>query len=571
LAWADAVADALVLAGNSFVGSHLRRALRAAGRGVVATARHPDGAGGREPCDVTDRRRVEAVRRDEGRLPLPRLGDADRDGEQLTRMTGDGSMAGRPLRILQVNSYDIFGGAAKISWDLFQAYRDRGHFSHLAVGYKKSDDPDVFLIPNEELLRGKWSRFWRGTHPFLQALERRRVPGASWLRYFAGDLPGWKKQRDWEHGVEDFRFPGTWRLLTLTPQLPDVLHCHNLHGGYFDLRALPWLSRRVPVVLSLHDSWLVSGACSASLHCERWKTGCGECPLLSTATIFKRDATASNWRRKQRIYARSRLHVVTACRWMMHRVEQSMLAPAVVRSRVIPSGVDLSLFRPGDRCRARAELGLPPDARVFLFVGHFVRGNWAKDFATVRAAVALLGGRRPGQRVLLLARGEDAPPEQVGSAEVRYIPFESDPRAVVPYYQAADLYLHAAHIDTFPNVILEALACGTPVVATGVGGIPEQVRSLTAGGPGEGWPGHDAGEATGALVGPRDPEALAAAVGRLLDDEPLRRRLAANAARDARLRFDLRRHVDDHLAWYEELLCGANGRAQPGAREFRPA
>jgi glycosyltransferase involved in cell wall biosynthesis len=463
-------------------------------------------------------------------------------------------MAERRLRILQVSSYDIYGGAAKIAWELFQNYRARGHHSYLAVGRKVSDDPDVLVIPDGDSVQGGWFRFWRGTHNCFQGMERRGVRGVSWFRYFAGELSRLGKRLDRRRGIEDFRFPGTWHLLKLTAQLPDIVHCHNLHGGYFDLRALPWLSTKVPVILSPHDSWLLAGGCPAPLDCERWKTGCGHCPLFPTHSGFERDATAYNWRRKRQVYARSRLYVITACRWMMHKVEQSILAPAVVKARVIPAGVDLTLFRPADQRTGRKQLGIPPDVRVLLFVGHSARSNWTKDYPTLRAALGLLAGRLGGQRLLLIARGEEAPPERVGPAEVRFVPFEGDYRAVVPYYQAADLYVHAAHMDTFPNVVLEALACGTPVVASAVGGIPEQVKSLLPGRPGAGWEACGAAQATGALVEPRDPEAMAAVIERLLGDEPLRLHLGENAARDARDRFDLRRHVDDHLAWYEEIL-----------------
>ena len=61
---------------------------------------------------------------------------------------------------------------------------------------------------------------------------------------------------------------------------------------------------------------------------------------------------------------------------------------------------------------------------------------------------------------------------------MRFVGHQKSAQTVAQYYQAADVYLHAATADTFPRAVLEALACGTPVVATGVGGIPEQVRSL---------------------------------------------------------------------------------------------
>src|SRR5262249_35811923 len=150
-------------------------------------------------------------------------------------------------------------------------------------------------------------------------------------------------------GIEDFRYPGSRRLLQLTPQQPDLVHGHNLHGGYFDLRILPELSAQVPVVLTLHDAWLLSGHCSHSFDCERWKTGCGRCPDLTIYPAIRRDATASNGRRKRTIYQRSRLHVAAPCQWLMDKVNESILALGAVETRIIPNGVDRTTFHPAER------------------------------------------------------------------------------------------------------------------------------------------------------------------------------------------------------------------------------
>ena len=79
-------------------------------------------------------------------------------------------------------------------------------------------------------------------------------------------------------GLENFNFPGSRGLLCLMSPRPGVVHCHNLHGGYFDLRFLPKLSARVPTLLTLHDAWLLGGPSAHSFGCERWTTGCGPCP-----------------------------------------------------------------------------------------------------------------------------------------------------------------------------------------------------------------------------------------------------------------------------------------------------
>ena len=75
---------------------------------------------------------------------------------------------------------------------------------------------------------------------------------------------------DAARGREDFRFPASHRVLELPPKPPDVLHLHNLHGGYFDLRVLPELSQGQPTVVTMHDEWLYTGHCAYTLDSERW-------------------------------------------------------------------------------------------------------------------------------------------------------------------------------------------------------------------------------------------------------------------------------------------------------------
>jgi glycosyltransferase involved in cell wall biosynthesis len=349
-------------------------------------------------------------------------------------------------------------------------------------------------------------------------------------------------------GIEDFRFPGTWELLNLPQHRPDIVHCHNLHGGYFDLRAVPWLSQQVPVVLTLHDAWLLSGHCAHSLDCERWKTGCGHCPDLTLDPAVRRDATAYNWRRKHEIFKQSKLYIATPSRWLMQKVEQSMLAPAVMEARVIPNGIDLSIFHPADKGAARAALDIPQGALAILFTANAFRRNIWKDYQTVRDAIAMTSERMNGQGVLFLGLGDDARAEHIGAAEVRFVPYQTDLKAVASYYQAADVYAHAARADTFPNTVLEALACGTPVVATAVGGIPEQVEDGR----------------TGFLVPSGNARALADRLTLLLSDNKRRQCMGILAAEAARGRFDLQRQADAYLDWYKELV-----RQQPTERLAR--
>jgi glycosyltransferase involved in cell wall biosynthesis len=337
-------------------------------------------------------------------------------------------------------------------------------------------------------------------------------------------------------GREDFRFPATAHLVDVAGSPFEVAHLHNLHGGYFDLRELAVLSRRFPVVVTPHDMWLATGHCAHSLGCERWLAGCGSCPHLRVYPALLRDGTAGNLRRKRDIYRRSSLRFGVPSRWLASILERSVVAPAIEELRVIPNGVDLSVFRPGDRVAARRRLGVGDVELVLVFAGHGIRTNDFKDYATFDSALSRLGSSKGGP-ITAFALGSDGERTlvrgRVTVREVRLLP----PNGVVEYLRAADLYVHAARAETFPLTILESLACGVPVVASAVGGVPEQVTSQT-----------------GILVEPGDPEALAVAISMLEDDPERRTRMGVAAARYAEEHYSLQRQSAAYLGWFAELI-----------------
>ena len=360
------------------------------------------------------------------------------------------------MHILQISTADKAGGAESVAWQLFHAYRNCGHGSALAVGCKRSQDPDVVELTHDNL-RSRWSqRCMAAAERIATSLGPLR--GVRHLQHAIRLVVG-QPRRWWERqqGREDFDFPGTWRIPTAIKTRPDILHCHNLHGGwlrdggYFDIAALPSLSRMFPLVLTLHDAWLLSGHCAHSFDCERWKTGCGDCPDLTIYPAANRDATDYNWQRKQRIFARSRLYVATPSRWLMDKVDASMLKPACVEQRVIPNGVDLTIFTRADRREARSRLGLPQDAHILLFAANGVKQNMWKDYKTMRSALARIAEMMKEQPVLFIALGDIGKEESIGTARIQFVPYQDAPSFVARYYQAADVYVHAAKADTFPS------------------------------------------------------------------------------------------------------------------------
>lgn len=445
------------------------------------------------------------------------------------------------MKILQVNYLDSVGGAARIAWDLHRGYRSRGEDSSMAVDIKVSQDPDVHVIPSSAPAMAPDRLIYQFGHWMEQQLAHHgMVIGGKNIGRFIKKIPQYRHAWTKFRGREDFDFPGSWNLLQIPRSRPDVVHLHNLHNYYFDLRFLPALSSSTPTFITLHDMWYLTGHCAYSFDCTRWKIGCGACPYLDTPPTIRRDASSYNWNRKKEIYVRSKLYLTSPSKWIMDQAKESILAPSIADARVIHNGVDLSSFHPGDKLFARGELNLVPDSPVILFVAANLINNVFKDFSTIRRALEIVSGQWTGKKITLIALGGEASSSSihVGDAEILFVPYVNNVQKVAQYYQASDLYLHAARADTFPNVILEALACGTPVIATGVGGIPEQIKD---------------GE-TGFVVPPGDFRAMAIKILYLLEDGTLRARLSLAASEEAKKGFGLDRMIDGYINYYQEIV-----------------
>jgi len=437
------------------------------------------------------------------------------------------------MRVLLLSTFDRAGGAEKVAFDLYRSYRKYGHDARLLVKYKRAQEEGVLetqpymgtpLLPSIFARLECWVRGYpkfRGQYRLVDALRRISYP-RRWLDH-------WR-------GIEDFNYPYSHRLLDDPGWSPNVIHTHNLHGDYFDLRALSGLSRRVPTIWTLHDAWAFTGHCGQFIDCERWHIGCGDCPDLKRPPAIRRDGTAENWRRKREVYADSRLAIATPSRWLMNRVEQSMLQPW--RTRVVPNGVDTSVFKPGIREQARDGLGLPQNAFICLFVAY--KGSNAdpyKDFETVDRAMRIAVEKMPSLDWQFVCLGGDR--KTTHDPHFRHVGYVDEPRRVTMYYQASDVFLHAANAEALGLVIIEAQACGTPVIATSVGGIPEAVTD---------------GE-TGFLVPRGDSYAMAQRIVDLANQPSRRWQMGQSAALHVQSAFSLDQQTIAYLDWFDELVA----------------
>lgn len=229
---------------------------------------------------------------------------------------------------------------------------------------------------------------------------------------------------------------------------------------------------------------------------------------------------------------------------------------------VIPPGVDLNKFRPIPQDEAKAWIGILCDSQNILFVG---RIEPLKGVETLLRAIAFMVQQDPAwaRRVCVSIIGGDAsvPVEQMESEMARLHALRAElglndlvaflgkqAQDTLPYYySAADVVVMPSHYESFGMVALEAMACGTPVIASRVGGLPYNVLDGI----------------TGILVPERDPEALAREIMRLLTDEPLRRRLGEAAAQVARA-YSWERIAAQVIEVYRQVI-GQRCAAAPSA------
>jgi glycosyltransferase involved in cell wall biosynthesis len=204
--------------------------------------------------------------------------------------------------------------------------------------------------------------------------------------------------------------------------------------------------------------------------------------------------------------------------------------------RVIPNGIDLTIYRPAGRQRARQQLGLSQDAFICLSVTFGKAATTPyKDLATVENAVHTLRTQTHLDNVLFVGIGGQS--SGIIEPWVRYTGYLTDVRVVACYYQAADVLLHAAHVDSFPLTVLEAMACGTPVIATAVGGIPEQIEH----------------QVTGLLVPRGDSNQMAEQIQVLMQQPELRQQMGLAATQFASRYFSLERQATAYLEWFDAL------------------
>jgi len=447
------------------------------------------------------------------------------------------------MNILQVSTYDIMGGAPRAAFRLNVALRRLRQNSRMLVRVRHSPDSSITgFVPKASWFH-KAKRGLREARIFL-ALFRYRGFNGKWDELFSdarSSLGG------------ELAIPQTsW----------DVVNLHWV-ARFVDYRAFfARLPSSLPVVWTLHDMNAFTGGCHYDYGCDRFTGECGACPMLQSSN--GKDLSHRVWREKAKAFAMRHarnLRFVTPSSWLAKHLRRSSLLRDF-DVEVIGHGLDTADFCPRDRWNARELLGLSPKSKVVLFVAQWIHER-RKGLQHLLQAVAASGSRD----VVIVCVGDGETPARTPCPFFHFKNVNVYPSVVTAEgtkpladrflslaYSAADVLVVPSLQENSPQTVLEAMACGIPVIGYDVGGIPDLITPDT-----------------GLLVPAGDVQHLANAIQTVLVNEGTARRMGSNA-RDIVLReFTMEVHARKYLSLYEKLISDAQGRTGDPKGKASPA
>lgn len=405
------------------------------------------------------------------------------------------------MNILHFNQADILGGAGIAGYRLHQGLLNLGVDSRLLVGTVATKSDRVMAVPDT------WRRLEHQMFRFT-----------------------------WIFGLNYIHKISTFDILKHKfYQNADILNFHNLHTGYFNYLAIPALTKSKPAVFTLHDMWSFTGHCAYSFECDRWKTGCGQCPDLDTYPAVGRDNTHLEWKLKNWIFSQCKLHIVTPSYWLYQQAKQSILNCFPIHH--IPYGIDTEAYQPLETEQCRSLLGIPQNKKVLMF-GAENLSNFRKGGDLLLKALQSLPDSLKAETILLIigTAGETISETlKIPNINLGYI---TSDRLKSIVYSAADLFIFPTRADNLPLVLQESMACGTPLISFKVGGVPDIVRS---------------GE-TGYLAQPEDIQDFANGIVQLLEDNEQRDRMSQNCRTMILEEYSLTLQAQRYFDLYQQIL-----------------
>ena len=340
--------------------------------------------------------------------------------------------------VYQINVEANFGSTGKIAEALGTMVQQNGGTAFLAHGRKyRSSELNTYKVGN------LWSY---GFHFLISRLFDGQGRGS----YFA-----------------------TKRLVRhLKNTKPDIIHLHNIHGYFINYKVLFTFLKEFKgaVMWTLHDCWAFTGHCThfEPHACEQWKTQCQKCPAIKDyPKSHLLDNSRLNFKKKKKTFNQvDQLHMVPVSVWLGNHLSKSFLSKK--NTTVIKNGINLDLFK------QRKESNSFPHKKIILGVASvWDKNKGLYDFIKMQALL------EANEQIVLVGLNDkqiqSLPKGMIGISRT------SNLNELIDLYNSADCYMNLTHADSYPTTIMEAMACGTPVITYNTGGCAEMVEESGVG------------------------------------------------------------------------------------------
>jgi len=425
------------------------------------------------------------------------------------------------MKILQISTYDIRGGAARAAYRLHRGLHEIGQDCRMLVRYKESQNDTVVLVDAKE-----------GSEKPNEVLFLSNIIQPYYIN---------SNLTESSNTLFSLSYPGYDLSELPVVQSADIVNLHWV-AQYQSLITIHKLfSLGKPVVWTLHDQRAFTGGCHYSAGCEKYQSDCFECPQLGDDPFNLPSAILKD---KLEIFKNADLTIVTPSRWMASCARKSKLFKGL-QIKVIPNSLETNVYTPLPKPEAKKEIGISPQAVTMLF-GAIDGSEKRKGFFELVRAIKFCLNEDSIQKLLhddkirLICFGK--PSHELNSIGIPFATLghlDSDEK-IRRAYSAADMFLLPSLEDNLPNTILESMSCGTPVVAFDVGGLPEMVTNGV----------------TGQLVPLSDTRKMSETIIDLIQKPDLRESMGKEGRKIAEKEYSLSVQAERYSDLYEELHLG---------------
>ncbi|MCK5680062.1 glycosyltransferase, partial [bacterium] len=353
------------------------------------------------------------------------------------------------------------GGAGIAARRIHQALRKNGIKSTMLVMAKISDDPSILQVPATYagLTDCSYSDDYIAYHQILQDSQRWQLLRRKY------------KNRKSDIGFFSDIFSNIDLYNIKEVKDADIINIHWI-AGIVNYSDLPFSLSGKPVFWTLHDMNPFTGGCHYNNGCEKYLKSCGKCPQLGSNR--EEDITRIFFAAKTKALKNLDLNIITPSRWL-GRCSQTSLMLGKFPHHVIPNCIPTEIFKPKKRDIIRLHYNLNENDFVILG-GAVALNDERKGFSYIVKALEVLTKTAPSRKITLALYGklEDDPilPQGIKLLKLGYI---HNIEKMVDSYNLADIFMIPSLEDNLPNTVLEALACGTPVIGFRTGGIPDMI------------------------------------------------------------------------------------------------